>query len=83
MYFFQESTPDTSAYMIAGYAVVFTVTAIYLASLVIRWRNLDQDLHTLENIQAESRPRAEAPKKPAPKKTARKTTGKKPVPRKK
>jgi hypothetical protein len=54
MFFFQESTPDTSAYLIAGYTIAFTVMAIYVASLVIRWRNLRQDLRTLENIQAES-----------------------------
>ena len=28
-----ESTPDTSGYMIAGYAVFFIVSAIYLLSL--------------------------------------------------
>ena len=55
MFFFQESTPDTSAYMIAGYAVAFTVMAIYLFSLVIRWRNLNQDLETLESLQSEAR----------------------------
>ena len=55
MFFFQDSTPDTSAYMIAGYSIAFTVMAIYVGSLVIRGRNLRQDLRTLEKIQAESK----------------------------
>ncbi len=37
-------------YMIAGYAVIFAVLAIYLASLFTRWRNLKRDLHSLEEI---------------------------------
>ncbi len=48
--FFQEPTPDTSGYMIAGYAVFFIVGAIYLVSLFVRNRNLRRDLETLEEI---------------------------------
>jgi hypothetical protein len=51
---FQEAPPDTSAYMIAGYAVFFIVSAIYLLSLVVRQRNLSMDLETLEAMRAES-----------------------------
>jgi len=51
MFFFQEATPDTSAYMIAGYAIFFAVTIIYLASLAIRSRNLKQDLWMLEEME--------------------------------
>lgn len=47
---FQTTTPDTSLYMIAGYAIFFGVTIIYLFSLVTRWRNLLQDLVTLEEL---------------------------------
>ncbi|HEY5983488.1 MAG TPA: hypothetical protein VIU38_08440 [Anaerolineales bacterium] len=54
--FFQEAPPDTSAYMIAGYVIFFIISAIYLLSLVIRRRNLEADLKTLEAMQAESRP---------------------------
>jgi len=53
---FQEPPPDTSGYMIAGYAIAFTVMAIYLISLVIRWRNLIQDLEILEGLEAEAKP---------------------------
>lgn len=35
--------PDTSGYMIAGYVVFFTVLAIYILSLFIRWKNLKQE----------------------------------------
>lgn len=53
--FFQEAPPDTSAYMIAGYAVFFIISAIYLLSLILRQRNLERDLETLDAIEAESR----------------------------
>ncbi len=45
-----EPTPDTSAYMIAGYAVFFIVSAIYIMSLFVRNRSLQRDLETLENL---------------------------------
>jgi hypothetical protein len=38
-------------YMLAGYAVIFTVLALYIASLLIRWRNLKRDFKTLQEIQ--------------------------------
>ncbi len=43
--------PDTSAYMLAGYIIIFGVMAIYLISLVVRRRNLNQDLETLEELE--------------------------------
>jgi len=49
--FFQETTPDTSGYMIAGYAVFFIVSAIYLFSLTVRNRSLRRDLETLEQLE--------------------------------
>jgi hypothetical protein len=48
-----EITPDTSSYMIAGYIVAFVTMGIYVASLYIRNRNLQQDLETLESMQTE------------------------------
>ncbi|MBE3068382.1 MAG: hypothetical protein IMZ73_13305 [Chloroflexi bacterium] len=38
-------------YMLAGYAVILTVLALYILSLFIRWRNLKRDLQTLKEIQ--------------------------------
>ena len=43
-------TIDTSSYMIAGYAIFFGVSIIYLISLVTRWKNLQRDLETLEEL---------------------------------
>jgi hypothetical protein len=82
--FFDASTPDTSAYMIAGYTIFFVITAIYVVSLFIRERNLKRDLLTLENLRDEQQAAAvavpaPAKAKPAPtksskaKKTAKKT----------
>jgi hypothetical protein len=38
-------------YMLAGYAVMLAVLAIYVFSLFIRWRNLKRDLQVLKEIQ--------------------------------
>jgi len=46
-----QTTPDTSAYMIAGYAIFFGVAIIYVTSLVARWKNLQRDLETLEELE--------------------------------
>ncbi len=48
-----EPTPDTSGYMIAGYALTFIVLGIYLASLYIRNSNLKRDQETLESLKNE------------------------------
>lgn len=48
-----EITPDTSSYMIAGFAVTFITMGLYIASLYIRNRNLKQDIETLESMQVE------------------------------
>ncbi len=50
-----QGPADTLSYMIAGYAVIFTVIVVYLASLVIRWRNLRQDKEMLEQMEKEKK----------------------------
>jgi hypothetical protein len=50
-----EPTPDTTGYMIAGYALTFIVMGIYLASLSIRKANLKRDLETLESLKTETK----------------------------
>lgn len=50
---FLETPPDTSGYMVAGYAVAFGVMLIYVASLFIRFRNLNCDLAMLEEMDEE------------------------------
>jgi hypothetical protein len=47
----QEGPANTTTYMIAGYAVIFGVMLIYLISLYLRRRNLEQDLDVLHEIQ--------------------------------
>ncbi len=39
-------------YLTAGYAVAFFILGLYIASLLIRWRNLKRDLETLEKLQS-------------------------------
>jgi cell division protein FtsL len=38
-------------YMLAGYAVILLVLAIYVVSLYARWQRLKHDLHTLKNLE--------------------------------
>jgi hypothetical protein len=38
-------------YMVAGYAVIFTVLILYLMSLFFRWKRLKHDLETYENLE--------------------------------
>lgn len=48
---FLETTPDTSGYMYLGYGVFFGVMIFYLGSLILRHRNLKQDLEALKDIE--------------------------------
>ncbi len=48
---FQETTPDTSGYMIAGFALTFLILAVYVASIYVRNRNLQQDMDMLAEIE--------------------------------
>jgi hypothetical protein len=43
-----ETTPDTLNYMIVGYIAFTVIMAAYLASLYKRWRNLQDELHVLD-----------------------------------
>ena len=54
--FFQDSTPDTSGYMIAGFAIAFIVMALYVASIYLRNRNLHQDMILLEEMDKAAQP---------------------------
>ena len=46
-----EGPAETTNYMIAGYAIIFGVMGLYLLSLYLRRRNLNQDLEILEELQ--------------------------------
>jgi hypothetical protein len=58
---FDEVTPNTSVYMIAGYAIFFLITTVYLVSLFVRSRNLRRDLESLQSMQQEPEPVSFAP----------------------
>ena len=51
LFLLQQGPPNTVSYMILGYAVIFIVIFIYLASLAIRSRNLHQDLEVLKDLE--------------------------------
>lgn len=48
---FAEGPANTVNYMIAGYTVFFTVMILYLTSLLVRNRNLKQDLEVLQEVE--------------------------------
>jgi CcmD family protein len=82
--FFQEPTPDTSGYMIAGYIITFIVMGLYVLSLYLRSRNLHQEMSMLEEMEdsaakvkaTSERQRQKGPAKPAGRKTSRAVTKK-------
>jgi hypothetical protein len=47
----QQMPPDTSSYMIAGFSVIFGTMLLYVSSLIIRWRNLEQDMTVLQELE--------------------------------
>jgi hypothetical protein len=49
---FLQQPPDTSAYMIAGYVVIFGSMLAYVVSLIIRRRNLEQDIQVLQELES-------------------------------
>jgi len=77
----QDTTPDTSSYMVAGYVIFAVIMAIYIVSFLARGRNLERDLSTLESMKAESKamapqpPRKRAVRKAKPAKTRGGTRG--------
>jgi hypothetical protein len=51
--YLQAATAATFEFMIYGFVVILGTIAIYLASLVIRYRNLAKDIRVLEEVTAE------------------------------
>ena len=74
--FLLETTPNTSGYMIAGYAVAFIVMALYVFSMYLRTRNLNQDIAMLEEMDKQNASARAHQAKPKPKKTAKVVTKK-------
>ena len=46
-----ESTPDTTSYMIGGFAVFTVVMISYLWSLYSRWKALEQEQTALNELK--------------------------------
>ena len=51
MIYLQDAPANTTTYMIAGYTVIFGIMLIYLISLIVRRRNLQQDAEMLELLE--------------------------------
>jgi hypothetical protein len=51
MLFLQDAPANTTVYMVAGYTVIFGLMLIYLISLIVRRRNLQQDVEMLEALE--------------------------------
>jgi hypothetical protein len=47
----QQAPAETTRYMIAGYAVIFSVMFFYIFSIIIRNRNLKRDLDILNDME--------------------------------
>ena len=45
-----DPTPNTSGYMVLGYAFIFITIAIYLFSLFIRQRSMKRNIEMLEEL---------------------------------
>jgi hypothetical protein len=54
MLFLQQGPAETTSYMIAGYSVIFGVMLVYLVSLIVRSRQMAQDLAALEEMEEQS-----------------------------
>lgn len=54
MLFLQEGPAETTGFMLLGFAVIFGVLFLHVASLVIRQRNLKRDLEVLEEVSKKS-----------------------------
>ncbi len=51
----QQAPAETTRYMVAGYAVIFTVMLLYILSMVIRTRKLERDLELLNEMEQEQK----------------------------
>jgi hypothetical protein len=50
MEFLQQGPAETTAYMIAGYSVIFGIMLIYIVSLIVRHRSLKADLAVISDL---------------------------------
>jgi len=48
---FQEVAPDTTGYMLLGYAVLLGLPLLYVLSFFMRRRNLEKDIQLIESLR--------------------------------
>jgi hypothetical protein len=48
---FQEATPETTNYMLLGFAVLIGGPLLYILAFFLRRRNLDKDLRLIESLK--------------------------------
>ena len=48
-------SPETTNYMIAGFAAFFIVFGVYIASMAVRWNNLQRDKLSLEELDKDKK----------------------------
>ena len=53
--FIFQAPAETTRYMIAGYAVIFSVMFLYIISLYIRTRKFKQELEMLKEMDQEKK----------------------------
>lgn len=52
-------TPNTLAYLVAGYIVFWLITFLFVISLVARTRNLEKDIQVLKTLMEEQKEQSE------------------------
>lgn len=57
-------TPNTLAYLVAGYIVFWLITFLFVISLVARTRNLEKDVQVLKTLMEEQKEQSEDSRKP-------------------
>jgi CcmD family protein len=51
----QQAPAETTNYMVAGFAVIFSVMLLYVVSLVLRTRRLKGELQMIEALEGEEK----------------------------
>jgi hypothetical protein len=51
----QQAPAETTRYMVAGYAVIFSVMLLYTVSIFVRRRRAQRDLETLAEMESKDK----------------------------
>ncbi len=55
LYSILHAPAETTRYMVAGYAVIFSVMLLYILSMVVRRRKLERDIALLNEMEQEQK----------------------------